>query len=81
MPTVPVHDIVIHPRDRVAVAGTHGRSIYTMDVGPLEELTDSIQATGIHVFAADPALLYTPRMNQASVGSKGFSVPNPPFGD
>jgi len=80
LPTVPVHDIVIHPRDRIAVAGTHGRSIYTMDIGPLEELTDSAQSSTVALFAVDPAVLYTPRGGQASVGSKLFSAPNPPFG-
>lgn len=80
MPTAPVHDIVIHPRDRVAVAGTHGRSIFTVDVGPLEELTDSAQSATVALFSVDPAVLYSPRMNQASVGSKLFTAPNPPYG-
>ena len=37
LPTVAVHDLVIHPRDRELVIGTHGRSIYVMDIAPLEE--------------------------------------------
>ncbi len=32
LPTVPVHDLVVHPRDRELVIGTHGRGIYIMDV-------------------------------------------------
>ena len=35
LPTVPVHDLLIHPRDRDLIIGTHGRSIYVMDVAPL----------------------------------------------
>ncbi|MEK6611016.1 MAG: hypothetical protein AABZ35_08850, partial [Gemmatimonadota bacterium] len=83
MPPVPVHDLVIHPRDRVLVAATHGRSIYTMDIGPLEEVTDSILAAPSHVFAVEPALLYAPRTAGGGVGSVGhkvFAAQNPPFG-
>lgn len=35
-PTVAVHDLVIHPRDLDLVIGTHGRSIWTLDVAGLE---------------------------------------------
>jgi len=80
MPTVPVHDLAIHPRDRVLVAATHGRSIYTMDIGPLEELTDSILAAPFHLFTADRALLYNERTGQFWSGNKDFEAGNPPFG-
>jgi len=80
MPTVPVHDLAVHPRDRVLVAATHGRSIYTMDVGPLEELTDSMLAAPFNLFAVEPALLYNERTGQFWSGNKLFSAANPPFG-
>ncbi len=80
LPTVPVHDFVIHPRDRVLVAATHGRSIYTMDIAPLEELTDSILAAPFYLFPAEPALRYQQRTGQFWQGSKVFTAPNPPFG-
>jgi photosystem II stability/assembly factor-like uncharacterized protein len=38
-PTVAVHDLVIHPRDLDLVIGTHGRSIWILNVAPLEEMT------------------------------------------
>ena len=41
LPPVPVHDLVVHPRDRQLVAATHGRSFYVMDIGVLEQATDS----------------------------------------
>ena len=46
LPTVPVHDVVVHPRDRELVIGTHGRGIYIMDVAPLQELTAKVLETG-----------------------------------
>ena len=42
LPTVPVDDIRIHPRDNDLVLGTHGRSIWILDdVGPLEQMAGS----------------------------------------
>lgn len=43
-PTVPVYDLTIQPQDEDLVIGTHGRSIWTMHIEPLEELTkDNLQ--------------------------------------
>src|SRR5205807_2455453 len=39
LPTVAVHDLVVHPRERELVIATHGRGIYVMDVRPLQQLT------------------------------------------
>ena len=39
LPTVPVFDIQIHPRDNDLILATHGRSIWIMDdITPLEQL-------------------------------------------
>src|SRR5262249_11938888 len=32
LPTVAVHDLVIHPRDRELVMATHGRGIFALDI-------------------------------------------------
>ncbi len=50
MPDVPVHDLVIQPRDKDIVLGTHGRSIYIGDVNYAEQLTDSLLAENLHLF-------------------------------
>lgn len=50
LPNVPVHDLVIHPRDRELVAGTHGRSAWVVDVLPLQELTDAVRKEDAHLF-------------------------------
>ncbi|MEM9555083.1 MAG: glycosyl hydrolase [Acidobacteriota bacterium] len=38
LPNVPVHDLVVHPREREVVIGTHGRSAYVLDALPIQEL-------------------------------------------
>lgn len=39
MPSTFVHDLVIHPRDDVMVAATHGQGMFALDVRPLQKLT------------------------------------------
>jgi hypothetical protein len=52
MPTTFVHDLVVHPRDNILVAATHGRGFYTIDVAPIQVYAsdEKIQAKGLHLF-------------------------------
>ncbi len=36
LPTTFVHDLIIHPRDDIMVAATHGRGMYALDVRPIQ---------------------------------------------
>jgi len=60
IPIAPAHDLVIHPRDRDLVVGTHGRSIYVMDVEPIQILTPRIRHQTVHLFD----LAWTPDYNR-----------------
>lgn len=55
LPTVPVHDLVVHPRDRELVAGTHGRSVWVVDALPVQELDGTVRESELHVFHVDDA--------------------------
>ncbi len=37
LPYVPVHDIIVHPRENDLLVATHGRSIYKVNVGVLQQ--------------------------------------------
>ena len=80
MPAVPVHDILIHPRDNDLVVGTHGRSIWVMDnIAALEAMTP--EALSTDAFLVPPARarllsVYTP---QAWFGAGQYFAPNPDF--
>jgi len=37
LPTTPVHDLVVHPRDYDLVIGTHGRSVFVLDVNDIPD--------------------------------------------
>jgi hypothetical protein len=71
---------LIHPRERDLVIGTHGRSIYVTNIGPLEELTPKVLAGAAHLFDVRPALAYTPSPVDPANKPKGYVAPNPPVG-
>ncbi len=82
LPTVPVHDIVIHPRERDLVIGTHGRGIWILDsLRGLEGLTEDVMAKDAAIFAPRPAL-QMPRFDRgrSSLGQAYYTAPNPPEG-
>ena len=85
LPTVPVHDLKIHPRDRELIAGTHGRSIWIVDVAPLQQASDSLLALQAHLFT--PRTAYQLNQNPddimgggADLGHLMFLSNSPPAG-
>lgn len=80
LPTVPVDDIVVHPRDDDLVLGTHGRSIWILhDLAPLVELSDELLALEAHVFPVQPVKMWSLKGDWPFPGAT-YSAPNPPAG-
>ncbi len=50
IPNVPTYDMTIQKRDHVLVIGTHGRSVYTMNIAPFEKLTVDKLETPVMAF-------------------------------
>ncbi len=81
LPTVPVHDLEIHPRDHELIAATHGRSIWIVGIAPLEQLTDAVLAKSAYLFAPRTAYQYGDvPVGGGSNGHKWFSEPSPQYG-
>ncbi|MBV6522502.1 MAG: hypothetical protein MNPFHGCM_02650 [Gemmatimonadaceae bacterium] len=81
LPTVPVHDLRIHPREHELIAATHGRSLWILDIAPLQQSSPAV--------ASSDVWLYTPRVAQQwgeppvegqSTGQKFAQVPSPAYG-
>ncbi|HMQ46442.1 MAG TPA: glycosyl hydrolase [Saprospiraceae bacterium] len=53
LPAVSVHDLVVHPRDRELVLGTHGRSLFVARVKELQQLDEALLAKELHAFEPD----------------------------
>ncbi|MFL5639287.1 MAG: VPS10 domain-containing protein [Gemmatimonadaceae bacterium] len=87
LPTVAVHDIVVHPRDRDLVIGTHGRGIYIIDdITPLEKLGEA-NRVGTYLFPVRTATEYNPNSSipggvrgAGALGDREYSAPNPAYG-
>jgi photosystem II stability/assembly factor-like uncharacterized protein len=58
LPTVPVYDLKVHPRDRELIAGTHGRGVLILDVAPLQQMTVDALARPAYLFQPAVALHY-----------------------
>jgi len=80
LPTVPVDDIVIHPRDNDLIIGTHGRGAWILDdISPLMEISEDLVASDVHLFPVRRATIFNVYSPQGwTPGS--FAAPNPPFG-
>jgi hypothetical protein len=78
LPTVPVHDLVIHRRDRDLVAATHGRSVWILDdLTPLQQLTDQVRASDLHLFRPRIATIWRGVSRGATRGHLLFAGRNP----
>jgi hypothetical protein len=79
-PHVMVEALAMSYRQQDLVVGTHGRGVYVVPVGPVEEYTDSLLAQPVHLFDVAPAYQFRWRDTRPSDGSAGFVADNPPRG-
>jgi hypothetical protein len=82
MPTVPVHDLVIHPRENDLVAGTYGRSIWIADVTVVQEMNDELLGKDAHLFEIEPKPAREMKAwgNYELYGDRHITTPNDPVG-
>jgi photosystem II stability/assembly factor-like uncharacterized protein len=81
LPTVPVHDLKIHPRDGELIAGTHGRSIWIVDIAPLEQMVAGTLPDSPIVLDSKPALQFGDvPMGGESAGHKSFRGTSTAYG-
>ena len=88
MPTVPVYDLKIHPRDRELIAATHGRSLWIVDVAPLQQMAGDksapIVAAAAHLYEPKTAFEYGQGLEMGASangeGHKVFNAPSPQYG-
>jgi photosystem II stability/assembly factor-like uncharacterized protein len=80
LPTVPVHEIVFHPRDNDMIVATHGRSIWILDdATPIQQSADALKSDAF-LFDMRPAMQFNPANNRGFVTDKPFRGQNPTFG-
>jgi photosystem II stability/assembly factor-like uncharacterized protein len=78
MPTVAVHDLVIHPREGDLVAATHGRSIWILDdISALQQLSDDALAADAVLFQPKTATVWRGVSRGATRGHMLYMGRNP----
>src|SRR6185437_6586382 len=66
--------------DRELIAATHGRSIWIVDIAPLEEMNNGVMTRATNFFTPKTAYEYSQANTQNFPGQKTFVAPNPPYG-
>lgn len=51
LPNVAVHDLVIQPKAKDLIIGTHGRSLYRANIASLQLLNSDLMSKDLHIFA------------------------------
>ena len=72
---VRVDDLVIHPRARTGDRHPR-RGVWVMDIAPLEQLTENVLASDVHLFDIKPVTLLKPA-NRVAPSPPGLAPPNP----
>ena len=81
LPTVPVHDLKIHPRDRELVAATHGRSFWVVDIAALSQLSPAVMSADAYLFEPPIAWQFADfPVEGQSTGQQFFAALSPPYG-
>ena len=80
LPTVAVHEMAIHPTPGEIVAATHGRSLWVLDVTPLQQLADRVAAAKAYLFKPQSGVLWPGALSSSQSGHHYFTGQNPGFG-
>ena len=71
LPTVPIAEITLHPRDNDMILATHGRSIWILDdLTPFQQAPAAMAASA-YLFDIRPATSFNPGSFRHAVGSPG----------
>ncbi len=80
LPTVPIHEIIFHPRDNDMIVATHGRSIWILDdATPLQQYADAMKSDAF-LFDMRGAMQFNPANDRGFVSDKPFFGKNPTYG-
>ena len=83
LPTVAVHEFAQPETANELVAGTHGRSVWVLDVTALRQVTPAVVKEPAHLFTPSPAVRWQPapmRGSPYSASARQFVGQNPPAG-
>ncbi|MFM7323193.1 MAG: VPS10 domain-containing protein, partial [Armatimonadota bacterium] len=78
LPTVPIDDLQIHPRDHDLILATHARGFYILDdIGALEAVARGTATGPVSIAPPKPAVHWRLGSRKATTGDKFYIAPNP----
>ncbi len=81
LPSVAVHQVLVHPRDNDLIIATHGRAIWIFDdATPIQQMTPETAARAAHLFPMRAATRYNTGDQSWNWGDKQFRGDNAPYG-
>lgn len=81
LPTVPTYDILVHPRTKDLILGTHGRSIWILDdASPIASWSPAVAAKAAHLFPTRPVAQYLFWEDFSNWAQGEYAGANPPDG-
>ncbi|HEU4988475.1 MAG TPA: hypothetical protein VFT41_01680 [Gemmatimonadaceae bacterium] len=84
MPTVPVYDLKIQPRDHELIAATFGRGLWIANIAPIEQMDAQVLASNVHLFTPVTAYQYGqgPEVGASAngQGQKVYEAQSPAYG-
>ncbi|MBM3284584.1 MAG: hypothetical protein FJY81_01790 [Candidatus Aminicenantes bacterium] len=80
LPSAPVKDLLVHPRENDLVVGTYGRGIFVTDISPLQEFNAKVLAEDVYLFEVEPRIQWVTRAwgNYRLMGDRHLATPNEP---
>ena len=79
IPNVAVHDLVIQTREKDLIVGTHGRSLYKVNLSKIQQINSENASKDILLFPVKPITLSEYWGNKRSAWGTDF-IPNLKFG-
>lgn len=79
LPTIPVRDLVIHPRENDLVLGTMGRGFWITDISALQEMTAEVLKKKAYLFDIEPRVQWV-MPSQPATSAQNFAGENEPKG-
>jgi photosystem II stability/assembly factor-like uncharacterized protein len=80
LPTVAIHEIAFVAGRGEIVAATHGRSLWTLDMSPLRQMTGTVTAAEAHLFRPSATVRWAGELGFSRYGQQHFSGQNPAAG-
>ena len=80
LPTVAVHDFALHPSSGELIAGTHGRSVWIVDITALRDMSEESVDADAHLYPVNEVVRWRRGQRRGQSGTRRFVGENPPTG-